>query len=229
MARIMITGSADGLGQMAARLLIGGGHEVVLHARNDQRASDALEGAPGAAGVITGDLAVIDEMAKVAAQAEAAGPFDAVIHNAGVGHRQQARRVPTRDGLSSTFAINVLAPYLLTALIPRPRRLIYLSSGLHRGGDPGLGRPAMGTAPVERFPGLRGFQALRRGAGVRRRPLVARCLFQCRGTRLGGHQNGRPGSVRRPVAGAGHAGVARRERGSRSHCHQRALLSPAPA
>jgi NAD(P)-dependent dehydrogenase (short-subunit alcohol dehydrogenase family) len=69
---------------------------------------------------------------------EAEGPFDAVIHNAGVGHRQQARRVPTRDGLSSTFAINVLAPYLLTALIPRPRRLIYLSSGLHRGGDPGL-------------------------------------------------------------------------------------------
>jgi NAD(P)-dependent dehydrogenase (short-subunit alcohol dehydrogenase family) len=66
MARIMITGSADGLGQMAARLLIGGGHEVVLHARNDQRASDALEGAPGAAGVITGDLAVIGEMAKVA-------------------------------------------------------------------------------------------------------------------------------------------------------------------
>ena len=33
------------------------------------------------------------------------------------------------------FAINTLAPYLLTALIDRPKRLVYLSSGMHRSGD----------------------------------------------------------------------------------------------
>jgi NAD(P)-dependent dehydrogenase (short-subunit alcohol dehydrogenase family) len=137
MARIMITGSADGLGQLAARQLIGQGHQVVLHARSDARARDALDGAPGAAGVIVGDLAVIADMTKVAGQAEAAGPFDAIIHNAGTGYRQ-SRRIVTPDGLSNVFAVNVLAPYLLTALIPRPRRLIYLSSGMHLGGQPGL-------------------------------------------------------------------------------------------
>lgn len=137
MARILITGSADGLGQMAARLLIGEGHEVVLHARSQARAREAQAGAPGSAGVLVGDLAVIGETAKLAEQAGAAGPFDAIIHNAGVGYRQP-RRITTPDGLCNVFAVNVLAPYLLTALIPRPRRLVYLSSGMHRGGDPGL-------------------------------------------------------------------------------------------
>jgi NAD(P)-dependent dehydrogenase (short-subunit alcohol dehydrogenase family) len=137
MARIMITGSADGLGQMAARLLIGEGHEVVLHARSQARARDAQAGAPGSAGVLVGDLAVLGETVKLAGQAAAAGPFDAIIHNAGVGYRQP-QRIATPDGLSNVFAVNVAAPYLLTALIPRPRRLVYLSSGMHRGGDPGL-------------------------------------------------------------------------------------------
>lgn len=137
MARIMITGSADGLGQMAGRLLIGQGHEVVLHARSASRARDAEAGAPGAAGVLIGDLAVIGETVKLAEQAAAAGRFDAIIHNAGVGYRQP-ERIVTPDGLSNVFAVNVLAPYLLTALIPRPRRLIYLSSGMHTGGHPGL-------------------------------------------------------------------------------------------
>jgi NAD(P)-dependent dehydrogenase (short-subunit alcohol dehydrogenase family) len=57
---------------------------------------------------------------------------------AGVGYREP-RRMETVDGLLHVFAINLLAPYLLTALMTRPDRLIYLSSGMHRGGDPGLG------------------------------------------------------------------------------------------
>ena len=56
MSRIFITGSADGLGKMAAQLLVSNGHEVILHARNKKRASDALLATPGAEGVITGDL-----------------------------------------------------------------------------------------------------------------------------------------------------------------------------
>jgi NAD(P)-dependent dehydrogenase (short-subunit alcohol dehydrogenase family) len=136
MARVLITGSADGLGLMAGRQLLDEGHEVVLHARNDKRAADTRAAAPGAGAVLVGDLTGIDETRKLAEQA-AAGPFDAVIHNAAVGYRER-RRVVTVDGLSHVFAINVLAPYLLTALLPAPGRLVYLSSGMHRGGDPDL-------------------------------------------------------------------------------------------
>jgi NAD(P)-dependent dehydrogenase (short-subunit alcohol dehydrogenase family) len=137
MSRVLITGSADGLGLMAARLLIGQGHEVVLHARNQARAADASAAAPGAAAALAGDLSSIDQMRSVARQANDFGRFDAVIHNAGVGYREP-RNIMTADGLSHVFAINVLAPYLLTAMITPPRRLVYLSSGMHRGGRPDL-------------------------------------------------------------------------------------------
>ena len=137
MASIFITGSADGLGRMAARLLIAQGHRVVLHARNAQRARDAMAGAPGADSALVGDLSRIDEMRSVAQQANALGAFDAVIHNAAVGYREP-KRIVTPDGLPHVFAINTLAPYVLTALMHRPKRLVYLSSGLHRSGDASL-------------------------------------------------------------------------------------------
>ena len=135
MARIFITGSSQGLGLMAGQLLLSQGHEVVLHGRTPERTQAALSGAPGAAGAVTGDLSCIRDMRAVAGQAERHGPFDAVIHNVGVGY-QEPRRITTEDGLPHVFAINVLAPYVLTALMPPPRRLVYLSSGLHRGGAP---------------------------------------------------------------------------------------------
>ena len=136
MARILITGSADSLGQMAAQRLVDAGHDVILHARNRQRAQQAAAAVPKARSVLVGDLASIAEINAIAEQAHAAGPFDAVIHNAGVGYREPRRE--TVDGLEHVFAVNVLAPYLLTALIRAPRRLIYLSSGMHRGGEPDL-------------------------------------------------------------------------------------------
>jgi NAD(P)-dependent dehydrogenase (short-subunit alcohol dehydrogenase family) len=136
MASVFVTGSADGLGLMAARLLIADGHAVTLHARNDARTQDAFAAAPGAAGAVPGDLASILDVRTLAASADEAGPFDAVIHNAGVGYREP--RAITEDGLEHVFAINVLAPYLLTALMARPRRLVYLSSGMHLGGAPDL-------------------------------------------------------------------------------------------
>ncbi len=136
MSTVLITGSADGLGLMAAKLLIAEGHEVVLHGRNAQRARDALAAAPGAADALTGDLSSIAETTALAGQANARGRFDAVIHNAGVYRLPE--RVETADGLSKVFAVNVLAPYLLTALIERPDRLVYLTSGMHLGGDPDL-------------------------------------------------------------------------------------------
>ncbi|MFC1464694.1 MAG: SDR family NAD(P)-dependent oxidoreductase [Candidatus Brachytrichaceae bacterium NZ_4S206] len=121
MARIFITGSADGLGQLAARALVIQGHGVVLHARNAERARYALQQVPGAMHALVGDLSDIEATKRLADEANALGPFDAVIHNAGV-YRAPAREV---------FTVNTLAPYLLTCLMHRPRRLIYLSSGMH--------------------------------------------------------------------------------------------------
>lgn len=140
MARILITGSSDGLGLMAGRLLVDQGHSVTLHARNTQRAEDARAALPGAELVIVGDLLSLDGIRWVAGKANAAGRFDAVIHNAGIGYREP-RRIETVDGLSHLFTVNVLAPYLLTALITPPRRLVYLSSGMARGGDADLSDP----------------------------------------------------------------------------------------
>jgi NAD(P)-dependent dehydrogenase (short-subunit alcohol dehydrogenase family) len=137
MARVFITGSSDGLGRMVAQLLIEQGHGVVLHARNEARGEEALSAVPGAETVVIGDLTSIAQTRKVAEQVNALGTFDAVIHNAGIGYREP-RRIATEDGLPQVFAVNTLAPYILTALIKRPKRLVYLSSGLHRSGDESL-------------------------------------------------------------------------------------------
>ncbi len=134
MSKVLVTGSSDGLGLLAAQRLLAAGHEVILHARNQGRARDAQTAAAEAHGVVVGDLASIAETRTLADQANRLGPFDAVIHNAGVGDRE--RRIETVDGLEHIFAINVLAPYLLTALIKPPQRLVYLSSGMHYGGTP---------------------------------------------------------------------------------------------
>ncbi|HKN95774.1 MAG TPA: SDR family NAD(P)-dependent oxidoreductase [Pseudonocardiaceae bacterium] len=136
MSRVLITGSSDGLGLLAGRLLAESGHDVTLHARNERRAEDARRALPAAAGVVVGDVSTLAGMRAVAEQASAGGRFDAVIHNVGVYLEQT--RVGTEDGLARVFAVNVLAPYVLTAALPAPDRLVYLTSGLHRGGDPGL-------------------------------------------------------------------------------------------
>jgi NAD(P)-dependent dehydrogenase (short-subunit alcohol dehydrogenase family) len=129
MARVFITGSSDGLGLMVGQVLADQGHKVVLHARNDARAADAKTAAPKAEAVVVGDLASLAATKDLAAQVNALGSFDAIIHNAAVGFREGQRA--TSDGLPHVFAINTLAPYVLTALIERPKRLVYLSSGMH--------------------------------------------------------------------------------------------------
>ncbi|NVO86317.1 SDR family NAD(P)-dependent oxidoreductase [Hymenobacter terrestris] len=137
MARVFITGSADGLGQLAARLLVEQGHQVVLHGRSPARAREALAGVPRAEGAVSGDLSHFAGTREVADQANQLGVFDAVIHNAGIGYRE-ARRGTTADGLPPVLAVNSLAPYVLTCLMARPARLVYLSSGMHLRGDASL-------------------------------------------------------------------------------------------
>ena len=136
MSRVFITGSTDGLGYAAAKSLIDDGHEVVLHARSHNRASSIEDVAAKSVGVVIGDLSGVVETQKVAEQVNAIGKMDAVIHNAGV--YRVASRSATPEGHAKTFAVNTLAPYILTAMIERPFRLIYLSSGMHRQGSPSL-------------------------------------------------------------------------------------------
>jgi NAD(P)-dependent dehydrogenase (short-subunit alcohol dehydrogenase family) len=137
MARIFVTGSSDGLGRMAAQLLLEQEHGVVLHARNEKRGQEALAAVPGAEALVIGDLTSIAQTREVAEQVNGLGLFDAVIHNVAIGYREP-RRIATEDGLPQVFAVNTLAPYILTALIKKPKRLVYLSSGLHRNGDASL-------------------------------------------------------------------------------------------
>lgn len=137
MARIFITGSADGLGKMAARLLIADGHQVIVHGRNKRRAEETMKAIPGAEFAVSGDLSLLKETREVADQVNALGVMDAVIHNAGIGYREN-KLVFTADGLPPVFAVNSVAPYVLTCLITKPNRLVYISSGLHRNGDSSL-------------------------------------------------------------------------------------------
>ncbi len=136
MARTFISGSSTGLGLMAGQLLVEQGHRVVLHARNETRAGDARRALQEAESIVVGDLETIAGAKHVAAQVNALGRCDAVIHNAAVGYLE-GRRI-TADGLPHVFAINTLAAYILTALIERPKRLVYLSSGMHHRADANL-------------------------------------------------------------------------------------------
>jgi NAD(P)-dependent dehydrogenase (short-subunit alcohol dehydrogenase family) len=140
MSRIFITGSTDGLGLLAARRLFDQGHDVVLHARTPQRAADVKARVPQVSDVVVGDLSTFAATTDVAAQVNELGRFDAVIHNAGIAYNDPSR-TETDDGITTMYAVNVIGRYLLTALIERPARLVYLSSGMHRGADASLEDP----------------------------------------------------------------------------------------
>jgi NAD(P)-dependent dehydrogenase (short-subunit alcohol dehydrogenase family) len=137
MALVFITGSTDGLGRAAAQSLLDDGQQVVLHARSADRAATIGELAPRAAGIVVGDLRSAALTRSIADQVNVIGRMDAIIHNAGV--YTERSRGSTPEGHAGVLAVNTLAPYILTALIERPGRLVYLSSGLHRGGEGSLG------------------------------------------------------------------------------------------
>jgi NAD(P)-dependent dehydrogenase (short-subunit alcohol dehydrogenase family) len=126
MARVFITGSADGLGRAAAQTLLNDGHEVVVHARNRDRLTAVRDLLDRGAAAVVGDLSDLEETRGVAGQVNRLGRMDAVIHNAGVSTGPHV------------LPVNIVAPYLLTALIHRPQRLVYLASGMHRGGRASL-------------------------------------------------------------------------------------------
>ncbi|MBQ0818756.1 SDR family NAD(P)-dependent oxidoreductase, partial [Microvirga sp. HBU67558] len=98
-AFIFITGSTDGLGRAAAQALIEQGHQVVLHARSQQRAATLADFASRSAGIVVGDLRSAVETRSIADQVNAIGRMDAVIHNAGI--YTVPSRLPTPEGHAS--------------------------------------------------------------------------------------------------------------------------------
>ncbi|MFI5838160.1 SDR family NAD(P)-dependent oxidoreductase [Catenuloplanes sp. NPDC051500] len=142
MARVFITGSSTGIGQAAAVALIAQGHEVVLHARNEQRAAEAARQTPGATETVIGDLSSFAETHELARNAEKFGPYDTIVLNAGIGRLHDPERRVTVDGHEEMFQVNTLSAYLLTALLPRPKRLIFTSSALAGSGVLALDDPS---------------------------------------------------------------------------------------
>lgn len=137
MARIFITGSNDGLGRDAARRLIVDGHQVVGHARNREKAELLRRELPGADDVLVADLSSAGQVRQLADDANALGVFDAVIQNAGIGG-YEPRRIDTEEGHAHVLAVNVLAPYLLTAWMHQPKRIVILTSGMQQGAQTDL-------------------------------------------------------------------------------------------
>ena len=201
MARIFITGSADGIGQAAAKILSEQGHAVFLHARNSTRASEAHAAVPKASGVVVGDLSTVAGCKALAAEAKKSGPFDAVVHNAGLGLTTDGAK--TADGVASVFAVNSLAPFVLTALMERPKRLLYVSSGLHQGGDESLKDVAWTERkefqPAQAYNDTKMHNVLLANAVAKRWPEVQSCSLDPGWvrTKLGGGQA--PGSTDPPA------------------------------
>jgi NAD(P)-dependent dehydrogenase (short-subunit alcohol dehydrogenase family) len=117
--RVLVTGSADGLGRAAARALLDEGHRVVVHARGPARLEALRDLTDDGAEAVVGDLSDLGQTRRLAEDVNRLGRMDAVIHNAGVYTGPQI------------MPVNIVAPYVLTALMERPGRLVYLSSSEH--------------------------------------------------------------------------------------------------
>ena len=125
MAKIFITGSTEGIGLLAAEMLLENGHEVVLHARSQERANEALEKFQIKPKILIADLLDIEQIKTLINDLNTLGKFDTIIHNAGVYHSSH----------KDIFQVNVLAPYILTTLVKKPKRLIYIGSNMHPRGN----------------------------------------------------------------------------------------------
>ena len=121
--KIFVTGSTDGLGKLAAKSLLQAGHNVILQARNEKRKQDIMSEITNAE-VLVADLSSIEQTKQLADKLNKMGKFDAIIHNAGVYSTSQ----------ETIAKVNVLAPYIITSMVERPERLIFVSSGLHSSG-----------------------------------------------------------------------------------------------
>ena len=216
MAVICITGSSDGIGLATARVLVADGHRVLIHARSRDRGRPVLEQLGGETTLVTGDLAQLDEVHRLADQIHANGPVDALVHNAGVWVRGNTPRT-TADGLETTFAVNVLAPHLLTSLLAADLqgRLLWLGSGSANFGRPDpatLGGP---QEPSRAYSDSKACDVALALAWGRRLPEVASAAVD-------------PGWVKTKLASAGAPGDVTSSADTLAYCCTEADLASAP-
>jgi NAD(P)-dependent dehydrogenase (short-subunit alcohol dehydrogenase family) len=216
MAVICITGSSDGIGLATARVLVADSHRVLIHARSRDRGLPVLEQLGGETTLVTGDLAQLDEVHRLADQIHANGPVDALVHNAGVWVRGNTPRT-TADGLETTFAVNVLAPHLLTSLLAADLqgRLLWLGSGSANFGRPDpatLGGP---QEPSQAYSDSKACDVALALAWGRRLPRVASAAVD-------------PGWVKTKLASAGAPGNVTSSADTLAYCCTEADLASAP-
>jgi NAD(P)-dependent dehydrogenase (short-subunit alcohol dehydrogenase family) len=225
MATICVTGSSDGIGLATARVLLGRGHRVLVHARSEERGRPVLQdlhamGLSGDVQLVTGDLARLSGVRDLAGQLREQGPVDVLIHNAGVWVRGGTPRT-TEDGFETTFAVNVLAPHLLTSLLADvvTERLLWLGSGMAGSGrfDPAhLDATARGARdPHQAYADSKACDVALAGAWGRRLPQLASAAVD-------------PGWVRTKLASPGAPGQVDTSAESLAFCSLDADLGLAP-
>ena len=216
MAAICITGSSDGIGLATARVLLADGHRVLLHARNHERGRPVLEGLVGEATLVTGDLSRLDEVHRLADQIQAHGTLDVLVHNAGVWVRGGTPRT-TVDGLETTFAVNVLAPHLLTHLLAANLggRLLWLGSGRASSGRPDPATLGRRQEPSRAYADSKACDVALALAWGRRLPTVASAAVD-------------PGWVKTKLASRGAPGDVTSSADTLAYCCIEADLASAP-
>ena len=140
---LLVTGATDGIGLETARMLVALGHHVLLHGRSPSKLEDAekaLSALPGGGRVesYVADLSLMADVEALAtAVTETHATLDVLINNAGVYGAPDA---VTRDGLDIRFAVNTIAPYLLTQrllpLLGTSGRVVNVSSAAQSPVDP---------------------------------------------------------------------------------------------